>query len=106
MSNETVVSTYRVRTAGEKRFRELLATHWALLHRLGFTTEAPSQSFRSLDEPPTYIEIFTWREGGFSDARQHPEVLATWEAMEPLLEDRGDQPKWDFPHFTEVSLST
>jgi hypothetical protein len=32
-------------------------------------------------------------------------VLAIWEPMEPLLEDRDGQPKWDFPHYEQVALS-
>jgi hypothetical protein len=34
------------------------------------------------------IEIFTWVEGGFGMAREHPGVLMIWEAINPLLEDR------------------
>jgi len=35
----------------------------------------------------TYVEICTWVEGGFDQAHEHPDVIAIWEPMEPLLED-------------------
>jgi len=51
-------------------------------------------------------EIFTWIEGGFGLAHEHPDVLMIWEAMDPLLEDRDGRPKWEFPHFVRVSVGT
>jgi hypothetical protein len=104
MANETVLCTYRVRPAEEQRFRYLLDRHWTTLHELGFVTDEESLVFRSLDEPPTYVEIFTWVEGGFGQAHEHPDVLAIWEPMEPLLEDRDGLPRWEFPHYERVPL--
>jgi hypothetical protein len=43
-------------------------------------------------------------EGGYEHAREHPAVLAIWGPMDALLEDRGGQPKWEFPHYQRVSL--
>jgi hypothetical protein len=105
MAKETVICTYRVRPADEQAFTDLLGRHWSTLRELGFVTDDESLIFRSADEPPTYVEVFTWVEGGFERAHEHPKVLAIWEPMEPLLEDRGGLPKWDFPHFRQVSLS-
>jgi hypothetical protein len=103
MANETVVCTYQVRAEAEEQFRELLARHWATLHELGFVTDDHSTVLRQLDQP-TYVEIFTWVEGGFDQAHEHPDVLALWEPMEPLLEDRGGRPGWEFPHFRPALL--
>ncbi len=104
MANETVICTYQVRPDQEERFRELLARHWNTLHDLGFVTNEESLVFRSVDAPPTYVEVFTWVEGGFDRAHEHPDVLAIWEPMDPLLEDRDGRPKWEFPHFERVDL--
>jgi hypothetical protein len=104
MAKETVLCTYRVRADDEARFAELLAGHWNTLHRLGFVTDQASTVLRSIDEPPTYVEIFTWVEGGFGRAHEHPEVLESWERMDPLLESRDGQPKWEFPHFEAVDF--
>ena len=101
MAKETVICTYRVRSDKEHEFRALLSSHWDTLHELGFVTDERATAFRSLDEP-TYVEIFTWVEGGFGRAHEHPDVLAIWEQMDPLLEERGGRPKWEFPHFTPV----
>lgn len=103
MANETVICTYRVRADAEDAFRPLLTRHWNTLHTLGFVTDERSLVFRKLDEP-TYVEIFTWVEGGFDQAHEHPDVLAIWEPMEPLLEDRGGLPKWEFPHYEQLTL--
>ena len=103
MANEAVICTYRARADAEDDFRALLARHWHTLHDLGFVTDDRSLVFRKLDEA-TYVEVFTWVEGGFKQAHEHPEVLAIWEPMEPLLEDRGGQPKWEFPHYRQLTL--
>jgi hypothetical protein len=103
MANETVICTYRVRPDQEDRFIELLGRHWATLHELAFVTDEQPLIFRSLEDGgPTYVEIFTWVEGGFDQAHEHPDVLAIWEPMDPLLEDRDGRPRWEFPHFERV----
>jgi hypothetical protein len=104
MAKETVICTYRVRADAEAEFTKLLGQHWRKLQELGFVTDEPSLTFREVADRPTYVEIFTWVEGGFGRAHEHPAVLALWEPMEPLLEDRNGQPKWDFPHYVPVTL--
>jgi hypothetical protein len=104
MTNQTVICTYRVRADAEGQFRELLARHWPTLHELGFVTDEPSAIYRELEAPLTYVEIFTWVEGGYDQAHEHPAVLAIWVPMDPLLEDRDGQQKWTFPHYERVAL--
>ncbi len=106
MPNQTVICTYRVRAVAEEPFLDLLGRHWLTLHELGFVTDEASVVYREIDAQPTYVEIFTWAEGGFEQAHEHPAVLAIWEPMDPLLEERDGQPKWDFPHFERVTLPT
>jgi hypothetical protein len=105
MAKETVICTYRVRPEAEARFVELLRRHWRTLHGLGFVTEDQSLVYRGIDAGLTYVEIFTWVEGGFDLAHEHPDVIAIWEPMEPLLEERDGLPRWDFPHFQRVELA-
>ena len=104
MPNETVIGTFRVRAGAEAEFTALLERHWRTLHELGFVTDEPSAILRSTDSGLTYVEIFTWAEDGYERAREHPAVLAIWGPMDALLEERGDQPKWEFPHYPRVSL--
>ncbi len=100
-----MVCTYRVSPGNEERFLDLLRRHWRTLSGLGFITNEESLVLRSLeDSRPTYLEIFTWVAGGFGQAHEHPDVLAIWERMDPLLEDRDGQPKWEFPHFERIAL--
>jgi hypothetical protein len=103
MANETVICTYQARPDAEDQFRELLSRHWTTLHELGFVTDESPVVLRRLDEP-TYVEIFTWMDGGFARAHDHPDVLAIWEPMEPLLEERNNRPKWEFPHYRSAGL--
>jgi hypothetical protein len=103
MAKETVICTYRVRSEDERSFRELLSRHWSTLHDLGFVTDDEPLVFRGTERGLTYVEIFTWVEGGFEQAHEHPDVLAIWEPMEPLLEERDGRAKWEFPHFERVS---
>jgi hypothetical protein len=105
MAKETVICTYRVRPEAEARFVELLGRHWRTLRGLGFVTEDKELVFRGSDAGLTYVEIFTWVEGGFDLAHEHPDVIAIWEPMEPLLEERDGLPRWDFPHFQRVELA-
>lgn len=106
MPNQTVICTYRVRADAEEAFLDLLRRHWLTLHELGFVTDETSVVYREVAAQPTYVEIFTWAEDGFEQAHEHPAVLAIWEPMDPLLEERGGQPKWDFPHFERVTLTS
>jgi len=99
MQEQTAICTYRVQSRHEDRFLELLARHWRTLHGLGLVTDERSEIYRSVDEPPTYVEIFTWREGGLEQARTHPDVLAIWDPMEPLLEERDGRPAREFPRY-------
>jgi len=104
MAKETVICTYRVRPEAEDDFVDLLERHWNTLHELGFVTDEESLVFRGTDGGLTYVEIFTWVEGGFDRAHEHPDVIAIWEPMEPLLEERNGLPRWDFPHFQRIAL--
>jgi hypothetical protein len=105
MANETVICTYRVRAGEEERFRRLLDQHWTLLHHLGFVTDARSQLLRHTEDA-TYVEIFTWVEGGFAMAHEHPDVLSVWERMDPCLEERDGRPKWEFPHYLRLDVNS
>jgi hypothetical protein len=100
MAGETVICTFRVRADGEQEFRELLERHWPTLRALELVTDQPTQCYRSLDgDGPTYVEIFDWAEGGMQRAHEHPDVLAIWEPMGPLCEERDGRPAMEFPHF-------
>jgi hypothetical protein len=106
MTRQTVIGTFRVRAEAEPEFTELLSRHWPTLHGLGFVTEEPAAVYREMDAQPTYVEIFTWADGGYEQAREHPAVLAIWGPMDALLEDRDGRMKWEFPHYERVTFGT
>lgn len=104
MANETVICTYRVRREAEDEFRELVARHWPTLHALGGVTDEPARVYRCI-EPDDFriIEVFTWVDGGMRVA-EHPDVVAIWERMEELCEERDGLPAMSFPHFEELPI--
>jgi hypothetical protein len=105
MAKETVICTYRVRTGAEDPFADLLRRHWPTLRALEVVTDEPAQLFRSVGlGPPAFVEIFTWADGGFARAREHPDVLAIWEPMEQLCEEREGRPAMEFPHFQSLTV--
>jgi hypothetical protein len=107
MAEQTVICTYRVKSGNESAFLELVEKHWPTLHDLGFVTDEPARVLRRLgSDEPTILEIFTWRDGGFELAHEHPRVLAIWEPMEPLCESRDGAPSMEFPHYEPVVLPT
>ena len=100
-TSETVICTYRVRAGCEEEFVSLLRDHWPALDRLGLVTGEPSRAYRGTEGEgkPTYVEIFTWMPGAAERAYKTPEIVAIWDRMEPLVEERGGRPKWEFPHY-------
>lgn len=71
------------------------------LQRLGLVTDAPSHSYKGVEQDngqPIYFEIFEWLDGAAERAHEHPDVMAVWEPMDQLCENRGDKPNMEFPH--------
>ena len=101
----TVIATYRVQKAREKEFLELLGRHHPALLELGLVTPDPPVVYRAEEEDgaPTYFEIFTWASGDAPNiAHETPEVMAIWEPMGALVEERGGRPSLEFPHVERV----
>lgn len=105
----TVICTYRVAAGNEEAFRGLLDKHWSTLDRLNLTTDEPTQVFRGEDKEgrPYFVEIFTWISAEAPGiAHQSPEVVAVWEPMAALCEERDGRPSMEFPHVERVALAT
>ena len=92
MANQTVVCTYRVRADAEPDFLELLDRHWRTLHELGFVTDEPSLVLRELADQPTYVEIFTWVEGGFEQGIMGAGGISARSNVRPASGDLGRVP--------------
>lgn len=101
---ETVMATYRVIPAQEDAFRALLQRHVPTLRELGLAAETPVQIFRyEQDGGPVYVEVFDWKTADSARvAHETPGVMAIWEPMGELVEERGGRPKMEFPHVTRV----
>ncbi len=102
MANETVICSYLVRAECEADFHDVLAQHWAVLSAKKYVTDDDRLILRSCDEPPTYVEIFTWVDGGAERAHGDVDLQQIWASMGPLLEERNGRPRWDFPHFLKI----
>lgn len=101
--------TYWVQPDREADFRRLLSGHWPTLHRLGFVLDEEPTILRSVDDPPIYIEIFTWAPEGMRPAHNHPDVIPVWEGLKALVEDRNEDrnvPGMTFPFYRRITLPT
>ena len=101
MSGVTVVCTYRVRPGMEPEFERLLDRHLPTLARLGLVTDAPTHTLRRIgdDVEPVYVEVFEWiSEDAARRASEVPEVIAVWEPMAALCEERDGRPAMEFPY--------
>jgi len=104
---QIVVCIYRVRRGREDEFVELLKRHWPALHGLDLVTDDPPQHLRGFEQggEPIFVEIFTWKTAeGPRLAHEHPDVMAIWEPMDKLTEQRDGRPNMEFPHFRRLSL--
>jgi hypothetical protein len=106
---ETVIAIYRVRADKEKEFLAILRKHYPTLKALGLVTNDPPVIYRGAErptDPPTIFEIFTWKDGEAPNTAHHlPEVMAIWEPMGQLCEDRNGRPKFEFPHVERLDLA-
>ena len=103
----TVICTYRVKEGKEKDFEALLKGHVKTLREHGLATDTPSRIYLGKEgaDAPFYVEIFEWKDEAAKDtAHELPEVLAVWEPMGVLCEERGGRPSMEFPHVETVSL--
>ena len=101
----TVVATYRVQADRMDDFLRLLERHHPTLVELGLATSEPAVIYRGFerDGRPIVFEIFEWAGPGAPDkAHEHPDVMALWEPMGSLVEDRETGPKFDFPHVERI----
>ncbi len=96
----TVIAIYRVQKAREADFQALLARHHPTLVALGLATDEPAVIYRGEEkEGPIVFEIFAWKDDESpSIAHQTPEVMALWEPMGALVEQRDGRPAMQFPH--------
>lgn len=99
MQPVTVLCLYRVRSDGLEEFRRLLERHWPTLHAAGLVTDEKAVHWRSEDRQgrPVVVERFTWKDGSMPErAHERPDVMAVWEPMGALCEDRPGFPSMEF----------
>lgn len=104
----TVICRFTVKPDREKDFLKFLARDWPNLLRLGLATKDEPTVYRQVDETggPVYFQIFTWAsEEAVGRAHTMPEVMASWNAVDALTEERGGHRKCEFPHVETVSMN-
>ena len=101
-----VICQYRVIPGNEIAFENLLRKHWPTLHGLGLVTDEQPQHFKGeeRDGKPIYFEIFDWLDGATERAHEHPDVMAIWEPMDQLCEERDGKPNMEFPHVEPLNV--
>jgi len=105
---ETVIAIYRVQAEYEERFRELLGRHHPTLHAAGLVTDEPPTIYRGEEEGrPILFEIFHWKNAEAPTiAHERPDVMAVWEPMGTLVEERDGRPGMLFPHVKRIDPLT
>lgn len=113
-SEHTNVCTYRVKAGARDSFLELLKKHWPTLHNVGLASDTPAMVFeavvdtdnRDSETGTTFVEIFSWsRDDAPLVAHQTPAVMAIWEPMGGLVEDRDGRPGMEFPGYRPLDLN-
>jgi len=102
----TVIATYRVSAERAQEFERLLAKHHPKLVELGLATSAPATIYRGVehDGAPIYFEIFEWVDAAAPGrAHEHPDVMALWEPMGSMTEDRATGKGMNFPHVERMA---
>jgi hypothetical protein len=104
MAENIALCTYRVKSGRESEFESLLHRHFPTLRRLGLVNEAPHLILRGREGGgPVFVEVLPWKDAGSADlAEQTPEVMAIWERLGALVEDRGGRPGMEFPHMESL----
>ena len=112
-NDNTNICTYRVKPGARDAFVELLRRHWPALHEAGLATDTPAIFFeaevggdsRHNETGTTFVEIFSWtRPDGPNLAHEMPAVMAIWEPMGGLVEDRDGRPGMEFPSYRPLVL--
>ena len=106
---KTALCTYRVKRGKEKEFEKLLGRHWPTLRGLGLVNAKPPLQFRGLDESKKtfFVEILTWRTPNSAEVAHHsPEVMAVWEGMGALVEERRGRPAMEFPYVSRIRATS
>lgn len=104
---ETVICLYRVKSGQEDEFTGLLERHWPALRELGLATEQAPAHYRGAEQSgePLFVEIFQWASADAAGlAHEHPEVMAIWEPMDKLTEQRDGRPNMEFPHVQPIRV--
>ncbi len=102
-----VICHYRVAAGNEAKFEALLKRHWPTLQELELVTTTPAIHYKGCEQDngqPIYYEIFDWLDGAVDRAHEHPQVMAIWEPMDQLCENRNDKPNMEFPHVEVIHV--
>ena len=87
-----------------RRYSDYVRRARGLAHDERFTPE-PATVYRGAerDGRPIVFEIFSWVDADAPDkAHAHPDVLALWERIGQMVEDRDTGPRFDFPHVERI----
>ncbi|MEM7248756.1 MAG: hypothetical protein AAF533_25725 [Acidobacteriota bacterium] len=98
-ATQTNLCIYRVTADREDDFREVLTRHWPALREAGLATDRRPTIYLGREEGgPVFYEIFEWTSPeGPRLAHESPGVMAVWEPMGEMTEDRGGRPGMEFP---------
>ena len=111
-NEHTNICTYRVKAGAREEFLALLEKHWPTLHQHGLVTDTPALHFEAKvggkahnESGTTFTEILSWKTADGPELAHHtPAVMAIWEPMGALVEDRDGRPGMEFPAYVPVTF--
>lgn len=96
MQNNTMISTYVVRSDAVDAFRKLLERHWPTLRELELATDTPPLYYIggvTDDGGVPIVEIVEWSsENAAALAHTHPAISTIWEQMSELWVEGSARP--------------
>jgi hypothetical protein len=112
-NEHTNICIYRVKAGARDAFIALLRKHWPALRAAGLATDTPALHFeaqiggdsRHNETGTTFVEIFSWSRPDAPDiAHNTPAIMAVWEPMGALVEERDGRPAMEFPTYRPLNL--
>ena len=111
-NEHTNICTYRVKAGAREEFLALLQKHWPTLHEHGLVTDTPALHFEAKvggkqhnESGTTFTEILSWKRADGPELAHHtPAVMAIWEPMGALVEEREGHPGMEFPAYVPVTF--
>jgi hypothetical protein len=109
LTTEITFGTYYVRPGCEEQFEATIPRSWSTLRALGFIADELPTLYKSVKQPPVYLEVVRWLPEVMDPAHEHPDVIPVWTTLAKLVEPRTPETAdrgLTFSEFTPVRITS